>query len=323
MRKARTLLVALVLLGASAITGQAQTEPGRPVGSRVVQLLEESGYRYTKETPWLWALLFTGTRMPRVSVWVMTNDEEVIIESVIANRAQVVREPEAMRQLLVMNGTRNGMTFLVDKEGNYLARSRWILEQLDGPLFQASIQAIIAATDEAYANIRDYIDHEAAIPGDIGTPIIGLPVGATAHLDMLGGQASLSFNPLIWRETRSPEAGKRVFQHANGESFAMVVAERINVPSGRLRDRALANMRRTASDVRVIEEQHRRVNGTDVIALQAEVSVQGVRFIYLGYYYGGSAGTLQVVTYMERARFEASRLVCEEFLNGLRVTPER
>jgi hypothetical protein len=197
------------------------------------------------------------------------------------------------------------------------------LEQLDAALFGSSIQAIIAAADEAYGTIAEFVSDETVRPADMGAPVVGLPPGATAHLRILGGQASLSFNPSIWRETRSPEAGKRVFRHANGGGFAMMVAEGVNIPTEQLRDRALANMRMTASDVRVIAERHRRVNGTDLISLQTEVTVQGVRFTYLGYYYGGPAGAVQVVTYTELSQFDEYRVQCEEFLNGLRVGPER
>jgi hypothetical protein len=103
----------------------------------------------------------------------------------------------------------------------------------------------------------------------------------------------------------------------------MVVAEPIYIPTGELRDLALANMRKTASHVRVIEEQRRRVNGTDVLVLEAEVVVQGVRFTYLGYYYGGLSGTVQAVTYTEQRRFAEYRQNCEAFLNGLAVTGDR
>jgi hypothetical protein len=323
MRSTYCVFVAAVIWATSGMTAQAQPEADRRPAGRVVQLLEESGYRYAKETPWLWSLPFIGTKMAHVPVWVMTNDEELIVEGVIARRDQVVGEPEVMRQLLIMNGAVVGPVFLVDEEGNYVARSRFVLEQLDVALFQSSIQAIVATTDEAYGVIAGWVSSETPAHLGVAARAVGVPPGTTTQLDILQGQASISFNSLTWKETRSLEAGKRMFEHVGGAGFAMVVAESINIPTERLRERALANMRKTASEVQVINAQQRRVNGTDVMALQTDVTVRGRPFTYLGYYYGGSAGTVQVVTYADRTRFEEYRREFEQFLNGLRIVARR
>jgi hypothetical protein len=323
MRSTYGVLVAALIWVASGMTAQAQPESDRRPASRVAQLLAESGYRYTQETPWLWSLPFTGTKMGEVAVWVMTNDEELIVEGVIARRGQVVAAPEVMRRLLVMNGALVGPVFLVDEEGNYVARSRFVLEQVDVALFQSSIQAIVATTDEAYGVIAAWLSSDAAAQLESAAPAGGVPRDATTQLDILQGQASISFNSLAWKESRSPEAGKRTFQHVSGAGFAMVVAESINVPTERLRERALANMQKTASEVVVINAQQRRVNGIDVVALQTDVTVRGLPFTCLGYYYGGPAGTIQVVAYSDRAHFAEYRREFEQFLNGLRIVPHQ
>jgi hypothetical protein len=307
-----------VMLGGMA---QARTPVGpdqEPVAS-VVHLLEESGYHYTKETSWLWSVPFIGTNMPRVSVWIMANDEETIIESVIAHRDQVVRLPEAVRQRLIRTEERAGLALLIDDDGNYVARSRLVSEDLEALVFQSSVRAIVAATDAAYAPIKGFVSDQAA-PKTAGvTKTSGMPPGASTRLALLRGKASVSFNPARWKETRSAELGKRTFQLANGGGFAMVVAEGIEISIDDLRDRALANMRETASDIQVVHEQRRHVNGTDVLSLQTNVTVQGVAFTYLGYYYGGPSGTVQVVTYAERAAFEDYQRDFEAFLDGFRV----
>jgi hypothetical protein len=80
-------------------------------------------------------------------------------------------------------------------------------------------------------------------------------------------------------------------------------------------------MRRTGRDIQVIDEQQRRVNGTDVLLLQIDVTVDGTAFTCLGYYYVGRSGTVQVIAYIDRAGFENARQDFEDFLNGLHVDP--
>jgi len=315
--------VAGILLATSGVMAQAQAQTSpdtEPVGY-VVQLLEESGYRYAKETTWLWSVVFAGKQMPSVSVWIMSANDELIIQGVIALHDQVISAPDVMRQLLTMNGSGDGPALLIDDDGNYVARSRFALEDLDGPVFKASMQAIIAATDAAYGAIKPFLSDTLATRTGAAPTMFRVPAGATQRLAILEGRASLSFNPTRWRETRSGEAGKRTFQLANNEGYAMVIDERIEIPSDQLRGIALANMRRTASDVRVQDDQRRRVNGTDVLLLQTDVTVQGTQFTYFGYYYGGPLGTVQVITYTSRKLFENNRKEFEEFLNGFRVEP--
>jgi hypothetical protein len=301
--------------GGMANAQRTELEPA----TRVVQLLEESGYRYAKETSWLWSLPFTGNNMPRVSVWVMTNNEELIVESVIARRDQVLSEPDVMRQLLMMNNRRDGPVLLVDEQGNYVARSRVALDALHEVAFQASVQAIVAATDAAYGAIKEFLADEIAARTIGVRSIFVVSSTATKRVNVLGGRASVSFNPARWKETRSAEQGQHSFQHANGAGFAVVVAEPIEIPSDQLRERALANMRRTASEVQVVDEQVRHVNGTNVLALLADVTINGVPYTYFCYYYGGPSGTVQLVTYTDRAKYEEYRPQFEEFLNGFRV----
>jgi hypothetical protein len=317
-KRVKTIVgIAGILLITSGSLGQAQalTDP-EPV-SYAVQLLEESGYRYAKETSWLWSVVFAGKLMPSISVWIMSADDELIIQGVVALHDQVISAPDVMRQLLTMNGSGDGPTLLIDDDGNYVARSRFALEDLDGASFKASMQAIISVTDAAYGAIKPFLS-ERSRTGRAPT-MFRVPSDATQRLTILEGRASVSFNPTKWKEMRSKEADKRIFKLASGDGYAMVIDERIEIPGDQLRSIALANMRQTASDVRVIDEQRRRVNGTDVLLLQTDVTVQGTPFTYFGYYYGGPLGTVQVITYANRALFENCRSDFEDFLNGFRA----
>jgi hypothetical protein len=99
----------------------------------------------------------------------------------------------------------------------------------------------------------------------------------------------------------------------------MIISERISIPMDKLREIALDNARDAAPDIKVVEEQRRRVNGTDVLMMRLEGTTNGIPFTYLGYYYGGPVGTIQVITYTGQNLFDEYRKEFEEFLNGFRL----
>src|SRR5262249_50541794 len=84
-------------------------------------------------------------------------------------------------------------------------------------------------------------------------------------------------------------------------------------------DVALSNARDAAPDTRIVEEQRRRVNGTDVVMLRLEGKTNGIAFTYLGYYYSSPSGTVQVITYTGQNLFQEYRHDFEDFLNGFNV----
>ena len=99
----------------------------------------------------------------------------------------------------------------------------------------------------------------------------------------------------------------------------MVISERIAVPMSSLKDLALANAKQAAPDAHIVLDEKRIVNGKEVTCLQIEGTVQGIAFIYYGYYYGGPEGTLQVLTYTGKNLFAEFKPDLEDFLNGTQI----
>ena len=266
---------------------------------------------------------FTGTQRPRVAVWVMTNGEDLMVESVIARHEDVDRVPAVMRHVLMPTGAREGVTLLSDTEGNYVARSHLAMESLDVSTFRSSVQAIVAAADTAYGAFKgwlsEYVDAgECSRPSPVRS---GLPPGATRHLRSPAGQGlAYSFNPAL---ERNPIRRSRQADISIGRRERLRDGRRggpVTIPLAQLRDRALANMRQTG-------ERHPRRGGSNdgtstaprLLSLKTNVTVQGIPFTYLGDHDGGPSGTVQVVTYTERGKFQEYQRQFEEFLNGLRV----
>jgi hypothetical protein len=82
---------------------------------------------------------------------------------------------------------------------------------------------------------------------------------------------------------------------------------------------ALNNALEAAPDAKIVEEQRRRVNGTDVVMLRLEGTTSGIAATFLGYYYGGPAGTVQVICYTGQNLFQEYRPDFEDFLNGFHI----
>jgi hypothetical protein len=109
------------------------------------------------------------------------------------------------------------------------------------------------------------------------------------------------------------------FRHVTGDAYAMVIAERLEVPMESLKAIALQNARNATKDVRVTKEELRNVNGTQVLAMQMEGTIQGIPFVFNGYYYAGKRGTIQVITYTGRNLFDEYRRDMENLLSGFFV----
>ncbi|MCB0636529.1 MAG: hypothetical protein KDC54_07910, partial [Lewinella sp.] len=57
--------------------------------------------------------------------------------------------------------------------------------------------------------------------------------------------------------------------------------------------------------------------GLNVLMLQLEGTIEGIRFNYYGYYYSNENGTVQLITYTSDNLFEDYTEEIETFLSGL------
>ena len=124
-------------------------------------------------------------------------------------------------------------------------------------------------------------------------------------------------DPDVWSFFR---AGGRVefqFEKKGGEVYGIMISEKKNIPTKALRMAAISNARDAAPDIRVIKEEYRKVNGIQVLMMQMAGTVDGVKFMYYGYYYSNSKGSVQLITYTGENLFDRNYSDMEFFLNGL------
>jgi len=107
------------------------------------------------------------------------------------------------------------------------------------------------------------------------------------------------------------------FKLKGEDAYAMLITERIEVPLQSLKQIALQNAQSVAPDIRITLEELRKVNNKDVLCLQMEGTIQGIKFIYFGYYYSDENGSLQLITYTSSNLFKNYKPTLQNFLNGL------
>jgi hypothetical protein len=129
----------------------------------------------------------------------------------------------------------------------------------------------------------------------------------------------LWINPEKWtvEKTESGEAAEMTFKRKNEDLYGMLISERLEVPLENMKEIAVKNARSAASDLAVVDQEYRTVNGLKVMMLQMAGTIQGIRFMYYAYYYSNASGTIQLLTYTSENLFETYKSDMEVFLNGL------
>jgi hypothetical protein len=141
------------------------------------------------------------------------------------------------------------------------------------------------------------------------------PDRSTSSVDLLKG-AGLAYDPSKWTLLPSDKPGRRQLNHRDGDGYALIIAERLQMPMATLKNIVVQNARTAAPDSKIVREEQRTVNGIPVTCLELTGTTQGIPFRYFGYYYAGRSGTIQVITYTGDSLFPEYRDDFEDLLNG-------
>ncbi len=135
------------------------------------------------------------------------------------------------------------------------------------------------------------------------------------------GTFTLSRLPGVWVKSDKPAvAGPEAqFVHKDGDVMALVTTDRINMPFPALRKQVVDTVRREDKEARVLEEEKRTVNGSEVLFLRVNAKPKGVPFTFLYYLYSGDTGTIVLSTWTGQDLFKAYRSEMETLLNGLEI----
>ncbi len=126
-------------------------------------------------------------------------------------------------------------------------------------------------------------------------------------------------DPKKWSFTKAesnPDAEYEL-KMRDGDLYAVVITERMNMPLSSLREVAITNAKSVSADVTVKKEEYRIVNGKKILLLVMYGSMQGMDFYYYSYYFSNENGIVQFITYSGQNLFDEYETFSEELLNGL------
>ncbi len=126
-------------------------------------------------------------------------------------------------------------------------------------------------------------------------------------------------NPKKWKfrkDENGSAASEFKFTLINEDAYAMLITEKIEIPLNRFKEAALGNAKKAAPDAHLVKEEIRKINGIIICMLQMEATIDGINFVYLGYYYSDADGSTQFLSYTSKNLFEQYKNDLEQFLNG-------
>ena len=125
-------------------------------------------------------------------------------------------------------------------------------------------------------------------------------------------------NPKTWIFEKGTDKDDYEFQfQKKGEDlYAMLLTEKISIPIENLAEIAIENAKEVSPDLKVMKKEYRNVNGVKVLMMKMKGTIQGVKFVYYGYYYSNSEGSIQFLTFTGEKLMKEYKKDIERFLNG-------
>lgn len=145
------------------------------------------------------------------------------------------------------------------------------------------------------------------------------PTNAITTKKSTQNSMSINYNPVKWKvlKNKNNEDAEFEFEHVKGNSYAMVINEKIEIPLENLKKISYDNVIENAPDSKIDKAEYRTVNGLKVLHLEMSGTMEGIKFVYYGYYFSNEKGTTQMVCYTAKSLLKEYQADFEDFLNGL------
>jgi len=137
----------------------------------------------------------------------------------------------------------------------------------------------------------------------------------------LTASAQFYVDPKVWvkNKQQSIEGADVEFTHTDGTAFVAVISQKQFLAIDTFIDAFVEGMRESAKEVTVKERANLIVNGTPITACMIEMKDEGVDVTYLAYFYSGTKGMVQALSYCGTEIFAEMSPVLQAALNGLVV----
>lgn len=114
-------------------------------------------------------------------------------------------------------------------------------------------------------------------------------------------------------------AAEYEFQLKSKDLWAMSISENLPIPIKNLSDIAYENSKAAAPNSKILKREYRIVNGNKVVYMEMKGTIQGIDFMYFGYYFSNKTGSTQFLTYTAADLVYKYKTEIDEFLNGFVV----
>lgn len=147
------------------------------------------------------------------------------------------------------------------------------------------------------------------------------PSTAIAVKKSVENNTSLNYNPVKWKSSKDKnnEDAEFEFDHVKGNAYAMMITEKIEIPLESLKNIFFENLLENAPDAKINNAEYRTVNGLKLLHMEVSGTMQGIKFVYFGYFFSNEKGTTQLVCYTAKSLLSEYKTDFEDILNGLSV----
>ncbi len=158
------------------------------------------------------------------------------------------------------------------------------------------------------------------IPEESTSPVASTVFVPASPAVLSFGSFQLKYNPEKWTvKEEAGEPGTWVLTHKRGDAYGKFIAERTAMPLDSLIAVAIQRMQEQDKDARIVSQEDRTISGVQAKQLRIDASPSGIPMAFLGYYYGGNAGAVQVIGYTGRQLFKDYQEDFRELLQGLTI----
>lgn len=148
------------------------------------------------------------------------------------------------------------------------------------------------------------------------------PADSNVVLKSKTNNSTFAINAKQWAFVKNTSNNAGVEYNLNlkeGDLYAMIITERIEIAVEDLIDIAFENAKSVAPDAKVIKKEYRIVNGKKIIYMEMTGTIKGIKFQYLGYYFSDASGSTQYVVFTGENLVNQYKIEIDHLLNGFYI----
>jgi hypothetical protein len=144
------------------------------------------------------------------------------------------------------------------------------------------------------------------------------PEQASFTLKSKVNKSAFALDPKAWSFKKGEYPGHEYGFTLNGSDvYAMAITEGLEIGLSYLGEIALMNAQAEYSDMKIVQQEYRNVNGAEVLYMEMAGTAMGMSLVMFGYYYSNESGSTQLVAYTGSKVAPKYKSEIAAFLNGL------